>query len=199
MDTSPDTPTNIVNRMNVACFTNIRWRCHCCNVALLCAFCPVTRKLRSSKILILKIYLGPDYWWNCSANPMSETTHLHRGRHTPEQVNHESPESAPFPSRATSRQRGTPLSEPDTNLDEVAAPPPISDRFEKSIRHGQYLESQRSPSTQLETEQPVVAVKHDEKSKAERYRSKSLWMTYIVSYLIEHYATDGDREPNFLS
>ncbi|ODM19958.1 hypothetical protein SI65_04944 [Aspergillus cristatus] len=115
---------------------------------------------------------------------MSETTRLHRGRHTPEQVNHESPGSTPSPSRATSRQRETPLSEPDTNLDEVAAPPPIFDRSEKSIRHGQYLENQHSPNTQLETEQPVVAVKHDENSKAEQYRSKFLRMTYIVSYLI---------------
>lgn len=115
-----------------------------------------------------------------------DTTHLHRGRHTSEQVNHESPESTPFSNRATSRQRQTSLFEPDTNLDEVAAPPPIFDRSEKAIRHGQYLENQHSPNTQLDgvSEQPVAVAKHDGKSKAERSRSKFLRTTYIVSYLI---------------
>lgn len=117
---------------------------------------------------------------------MSDITHLHRGRHTSEQVNHESPESTPSPSRATSRQRQISLSEPGSNLDEVAAPPPIFDRSEKSIRHGQYLENQHSPNTQLEgvPEQPLAVAKHDGKSKAERSRSKFLRTTYIVSYLI---------------
>lgn len=117
---------------------------------------------------------------------MSDTTHLHRGRHTSEQVNHESPESTPSPNRAASRQRQTSLSESDTNLDEIAALPPIFDRSEKSIRHGQYLENQHSPNTQLEgvLEQPVAVAKHDRKSKTVRSRSKFLRATYIVSYLI---------------
>ena len=116
---------------------------------------------------------------------MSDTTHLPHGRHISKQVNHESPESAPFPSRATSKERDLPSSELETNLDEVAAPVPISDQSEASIRHEQYLENQHLSNTQLEgdPEQLVAVAKHHEKPKAKQFQSKFLRTTYIVSYL----------------
>lgn len=98
--------------------------------------------------------------WNCSAQ-------LHGGRHTSKQVNHASPEPmTPSPSHAPSIQEEPPLSDPETNLAEIAAPPPIYDRSEKATRHEQYLENQRSQYKQSEgdPEQPVATENHHEKS-----------------------------------
>lgn len=59
---------------------------------------------------------------------MSGTTQLHGGRHTSKQVNHESRESTtPSPSHVPSIQEEPPLPDPETNLNEIAAPPPIYD------------------------------------------------------------------------
>lgn len=112
---------------------------------------------------------------------MSDSTYLHHGH----QVSRESPESTLSPSRATSKKQEIPSFNPETNLDEVAAPAPVYDQSEKSIRRQHYLENQCLQNTQPEDpEQPVAEVKHQEKSKVNRFPSEFLRMTYIVSYLI---------------
>lgn len=92
----------------------------------------------------------------------------------------------PSPSHAPSIQEEPPLSDPETNLAEIAAPPPIYDRSEKATRHEQYLENQRSQYKQSEgdPEQPVATENHHEKSTVRLSQSELLRMTYIVSYLI---------------
>ena len=134
----------------------------------------------------------PSFTTNLISNPfgvgnpedaMSDTTHLHHGRHPSEQANRESPISS---NSTTSKKQENPSFELETNLDEVAAPAPAYDRSEKFIRRQQYRENQCSQNTQPEgdPEQPVAAVKHHEKSKAKRFPYGFLRMTYIVSYLI---------------
>lgn len=101
--------------------------------------------------------------------------------HPPE---HEGPEFNH--SSITTTQRA----DPEARLDEVAAPPPIYDRSEKSNRRQQYLENQQNGQPVEDPEQPetttsaTTAIKEHESSKPKRFGHRFVRRVYVISYLI---------------
>lgn len=100
----------------------------------------------------------------------------------------------------STRQEPVPL-ESEANLAEVAAPPPVYDRSEKSVRQEDHLENQLSgirhdyhqlslrerrkePNHVRDPEVQSPAVDSGEESPKPRRVSKFMRITYIVSYLV---------------
>lgn len=101
------------------------------------------------------------------------------------------------PSTAMSCPSSEPVEESETNLDEVAAPPPVSDPSEKSIQHQGYLETQlsganhhftpspegRNDESEARTPDSITAQKPTG-SHTKRRLIKFSRITCIISYLI---------------
>lgn len=101
----------------------------------------------------------------------------------PEQVERGSPGSIHSSSLASQR------ADPESRLDEVAAPPPVYDRSEKSNRRQQFLENKYSQNAQpgQDPGQPVAAAtKEHERPKPKRLDHKFVRVVYVVSYLVAY-------------
>lgn len=134
-----------------------------------------------------------------SPGPMSSSSEEHHhGQASPQNS-----DSTLSPNTATPNYREAHLLESETNLDEVAAPPPIYDPSEKPVRRQGYLENRRStdsrdprlrlqevetePSQTLEPELHVSGantIQKPQKSQAKRLFSRASRITFILSYLI---------------